>query len=82
MGKSYHRGKSKSWTKVFQNSFKDLCDGILKKFDGGVVIRPKCCNRGARICIYVLIVVTLLFSGLGFYSWIILGMLILVLQFV
>lgn len=81
MSKSYKKKKSGSWTKVFQDTFQEFFCGLNKKMLF-VNSFPRACNKAARICIYTLIGVTLLFSGLGFYSWIILIMLIIVLQFV
>ena len=83
MGKSYYKKKKGSWTKIFQDGIKDIFDGIGKNISsGGPIFFKKCINPAARLVIFVLIVLTLFFSGLGFYSWIILIMLVLILQFV
>lgn len=82
MGKSYYKKNNKSWTKVFQDGFKDICDGIGKNIGKGGGFLKKCANPGARLCISILIILTLLLSGIGFYSWVILLMLVLILQFV
>ena len=44
--------------------------------------QPTCPNPKARICILILIGITLLFSGIGIYSWIIIIMLFIILSFV
>jgi len=83
MGKSYYKKKKGSWTKVFQEGIKDIFDGIGKKIgDGGPIFLKNCINPAARLIIFVLILLTLLLSGIGFYSWVILLMLVLILQFV
>ena len=83
MGKSYYKKKKGSWTKIFQDGIKDIFDGIGKNISsGGPMFFKKCINPAARLVIFVLIVLTLFFSGIGFYSWIILLMLVLILQFV
>lgn len=83
MGKSYYKKKKGSWTKVFQDGIKDIFDSIGKNINsGGPIFFKKCINPAARLVIFVLIVLTLFFSGIGFYSWIILLMLVLILQFV
>lgn len=83
MGKSYYsKRKGGSWGKVFQDGVKDIFEGIGKSFSKRVPVIRNCCNPAARICIFVLIAITLLFSGIGFYSWVILIMLVIILQFV
>ena len=83
MGKSYYKKKKGSWTKIFQDGIKDIFDSIGKNISsGGPMFFKKCINPAARLVIFVLIVLTLFFSGIGFYSWIILLMLVLILQFV
>lgn len=85
MGKnSYYKSSSKkSWSKDIRRAFRDITDSITKNISFRVNCGPNACGfTGARICIYSLIVLTLLFSGIGFYSWVIIGMLVLVLQFV
>jgi hypothetical protein len=71
--------KKTNWGKVFRQTIND----VLCYFKTTPKVpRPVCINPAARIFIYILMVVTLLFSGLGFYAWIILLMLIIILQFV
>ena len=83
MGKSYYKKKKGSWTKIFQDGIKDIFDSIGKNISsGGPMFFKKCINPAARLVIFVLIVLTLFFSGIGVYSWIILLMLVLILQFV
>lgn len=81
MSKSYHKKKKGSWSKVFQDTFQEFFCSLNKRITC-MPIMPRMYNIAARICIYVLMGITLLFSGLGFYSWVILIMLIIVLQFV
>lgn len=84
MGKNnYYRSNKKSWSKDLRRAFRDLTDSIIKNIACRTSCGPNVCgSNGARWCIYALIVLTLLFSGIGFYSWVIIGMLCLVLQFV
>ena len=83
MGKSYYKKKSNSWTKVFQDGVKDIFNGIGKNISSGrFFIVNSNCNPAARVCIFVLIGLTLLFSGLGLYTCLILIMLLIILQFV
>lgn len=80
VSKYYYRKKKNPWTKVLQDTFKELVHGINKR-----IITSKCTskseNTAAKICVIVLIVLTLLFSGISFYSWVILIMLIVIFQF-
>lgn len=80
VSKYYYRKKKSPWTKVLQDTFKELVHGINKR-----IITSKCTskseNTAAKICVIVLIVLTLLFSGISFYSWVILIMLIIIFQF-
>ena len=80
MGKKKYYGSytKKNWNKDIRRAIRDITDSVVKN----ISLRSDCGSTGARICIYSLIVLTLLFSGVGFYSWIIIGMLCLVLQFV
>lgn len=71
--------KKTNWGKVFRQTVNDI---VCNFKTSPRPPRPVCRNQAARICIYVLMGVTVLFSGVGFYSWIILLMLIIVLQFV
>jgi len=71
--------KKTNWGKVFRQTVNDIVCSL--KFSPKPP-RPVCPNQSARICIYVLMGVTLLFSGLGFYSWLILIMLLIILKFV
>lgn len=83
MGKSYYKKKKGSWTKIFQDGFKDIFNGIGKNISsGGPIFFKNCVNPAARLIIFILLIVTLLLSGIGFYSWVILLMLVLILQFV
>lgn len=83
MSKSYYKKKKGSWTKVFQEGIKDIFDGIGKNISsGGPIFFKNCINPGARLVIFILLILTLLLSGIGFYTWIILLMLVLILQFV
>lgn len=73
--------KKTDWGKVFRQTVNDIvCN--FKACPRPPRPRPVCRNQAARICIYILMGVTILFSGVGFYSWIILVMLIIILQFV
>lgn len=83
MGKnSYYKNCNKNWSKDIRKAIKEITDSVVKN----ICCRTNCeqntsgFNAG-KCCIYVLIVLTLLFSGIGFYSWVIIGMLCLVLQF-
>lgn len=84
MGRNrYSKSYGKNWTKDIRRSIRDITDSVIVNISTKGVCRPNSCEfTGARICIYSLIALTLLFSGIGFYSWIIIGMLCLVLQFV
>ena len=83
MGKSYYKKKKGSWTKVFQEGIKNIFDNIGKNINsGGPIFFKNCINPTARLVIFILLILTLLLSGIGFYSWVILLMLVLILQFV
>ena len=83
MSKSYYKKKKGSWAKVFQDGIKDIFDGIGKNISsGGPIFFKNCINPAARLVIFILLIVTLLLSGIGFYTWIILLLLVLILQFV
>ena len=85
MGKKSYYGtcKKKSWDKNIKKAIRDITDSVVSKIAFRSVLDQNACeSAGARYCIYTLIIITLLFSGVGFYSWIIIGMLCLVLQFV
>lgn len=78
----YNKSYTKSWTKEIRKSIQNITDAVIKNISCRPVCAPNNCGfTGAKCCIYVLIVLTLLFSGIGFYSWVIIGMLFLVLQF-
>lgn len=81
---SYTRSNKHKWSKDIKKAIRDITDAVVKNISFRAACAPNICevNRAAKICIYSLIVLTLLFSGIGFYSWIIIGMLCLVLQFV
>lgn len=72
--------KKTDWGKVFKETVNDIICAI--KTPSNKPRAPKCPNPAARICILVLMGITLLFSGIGIYSWIILIMLFIVLNFV
>jgi|BioPla2DNA2_1021312.scaffolds.fasta_scaffold00043_30 small-conductance mechanosensitive channel len=80
VSKYYYKKKKSSWTKVLQDTFKEFVHGINKRIISGKCT-PKSENTAAKICVIVLMVLTLLFSGIGFYSWVILIMLIIIFQF-
>ncbi|WP_300382972.1 hypothetical protein [Clostridium sp.] len=82
MSNNYYKKKKSSWTKVFQNSFEELTKGFTRNIGKGATFFVNCRNSAARTCIFILMGVTLLFSGIGFYSWVILVMLLIILQFV
>jgi len=81
---TYTKSSKKGWSKDIKKAIRDITDSVVKNIAARSACKPNVCvfNGAARICIYSLIVVTLLFSGIGFYSWVIIGMLCLVLQFV
>jgi len=87
MSKYYYKKKKNSWEKVFQDTVKEFSKSINKMFRKGSInanYNINTCNNNsgaAKVCVITLIVITLLFSGIGFYSWIILGMLCIILQF-
>ncbi|MGL5353452.1 MAG: hypothetical protein ACRDA5_09000 [Clostridium sp.] len=84
MGRNrYSKSYGKNWTKDIRRAIKDITDSVVVNVASRGSCKPNSCEcTGAKICIYSLIVLTLLFSGIGFYSWVIIGMLCLVLQFV
>ncbi|MGL5380810.1 hypothetical protein [Clostridium sp.] len=83
MGNKYHKKKSSNWSKVFQETFRDASETIINNFKRNCNnCVPVFFNPIARLVVYGLILITLLFSGIGFYTWIILGMLIIILQFI
>lgn len=81
--KSYSKNYKKNWSKDIRRAIRDITESVVGNISSRSVCNNNSCEfTGARICIYSLIVLTLLFSGIGFYSWVIIGMLCLVLQFV
>ncbi|MBC5631126.1 hypothetical protein H8S20_20105 [Clostridium sp. NSJ-6] len=72
--------KKTDWGKVFRETVNDIICAI--KTPSAKPRQPSCPNPAARLCIFVLIGITLLFSGIGIYSWIILIMLFIILYFV
>ena len=72
--------KKTDWGKVFRATVNDIICAI--KTPSNKPKQPTCPNPKARICILILIGITLLFSGIGIYSWIIIIMLIIILSFV
>ena len=72
--------KKTDWGKVFRATVNDIICAI--KTPSSKPKQPNCPNPKARICILILIGITLLFSGIGIYSWIIIIMLFIILSFV
>lgn len=72
--------KKTDWGKVFRATVNDIICAI--KTHSNKPKQPTCPNPKARICILILIGITLLFSGIGIYSWIIIIMLFIILSFV
>lgn len=72
--------KKTDWGKVFRETVNDIICAI--KTPSAKPKQPNCPNPAARLCIFVLIGITLLFSGISIYSWIILIMLLIILYFV
>ena len=72
--------KKTDWEKVIRDTVSQIICAIKTPSP-----RPKqtnCPNPRARICILILMGITLLFSGIGIYSWIIIIMLFIILTFV
>ncbi|ATD54719.1 hypothetical protein [Clostridium chauvoei] len=78
----YHKKKGNDWAKFFKKTIKDFSDNVSRNIGNSLNCRNNFCCIQARICIFVLMILTLLFSGIGFYSWLILAILLIVLQFV
>lgn len=72
--------KKTDWGKVFRATVNDIICAI--KTPSNKPKQPTSPNPKARICILILIGITLLFSGIGIYSWIIIIMLFIILSFV
>ena len=72
--------KKTDWGKVDRETVNDINCAI--KTPSSKPKQPNCPNPKARICILILIGITLLFSGIGIYSWIIIIMLFIILSFV
>lgn len=72
--------KKTDWGKVVRKTVNDIICAI--KTPSSKPKQPNCPNPKARICILILIGITLLFSGIGIYSWIIIIMLFIILSFV
>ena len=72
--------KKTDWGKVFRETVNDII--CASKSPSAKPKQPNCPNPRARLCILILIGITLLFSGIGIYSWIIIIMLFLILTFV
>ena len=72
--------KKTDWGKVFRETVNDIICAI--KSPSAKPKQPNCPNPRARLCILILIGITLLFSGIGIYSGIIIIMLFLILTFV
>lgn len=69
--------KKTDWGRVVRDTVNDIICAIKSTPKA-----PCTPNPGARICVLILIVLTLLFSGIGIYSWIIIIMLFIILQFI
>lgn len=72
--------KKTDWGKVFRETVNDIICAVKTPSN-----KPKSCkspNPAARLCILILMGLTILFSGISIYSWIILIMLFIVLNFV
>ena len=72
--------KKTDWGKVVRETVNDIICAI--KTPSSKPKQPNCPNPKARICILILIGITLLFSGIGIYSWIIIIKLFIILSFV
>ena len=72
--------KKTDWGKVFRETVNDIICAI--KSPSAKPKQPNCPNPRACLCRLILIGITLLFSGIGIYSWIIIIMLFLILTFV
>ena len=72
--------KKTDWGKVIRDTVDQIICAI--KTPSSRPKQPNCPNPKARICILILMVITLLFSGIGIYSWIIIIMLFIILSFV
>ena len=72
--------KKTDWGKVVRETVNDIICAI--KTPSSKPKQPNCPNPKALICILILIGITLLFSGIGIYSWIIIIMLFIILSFV
>lgn len=72
--------KKTDWGKVFRETVNDIICAI--KTPSAKPKQPNYPNPAARLCIFVLIGITLLFSGVSIYTWIILIMLFIILHFV
>ena len=68
--------KKTDWGKVVRDTVNDVICAI--KNSPKVPSTP---NPRARICVLVLMILTLLLSGISFYSWLII-MLFIILQFI
>lgn len=73
-------GKKTNWGKVCREIVNDIICAV--KSPSNKPKQPICPNPAARLCILGLMALTLLFSGIGIYSWIIIIMLFIVLRFV
>lgn len=72
--------KKTDWEKVIRDTVSQIICAI--KTPSPRPKQPNCPNPRARICILILMGITLLFSGIGIYSWIIIIMLFIILTFV
>lgn len=72
--------KKTDWGKVFRDTVNDIICAV--KTPSAKPKQMSCPNPKARFCILILMGITLLFSGIGIYSWIIIIMLFIILTFV
>ena len=72
--------KKTDWGKVIRETINDVV--CIIRTTPSKPKQPVCPNQAARVCILVLMGVTLLFSGIGIFSWIILIMLFIISRFV
>lgn len=77
-----YKSKPTNWGKVFRKTVNDVTNGVLNYKNSRGPTQPNCPNPAARLCIFVLIGITLLFSGISIFAWIIILMLLIVLRFV
>ena len=69
--------KKTDWGKVVRDTVNDVICAIKNSPK-----LPSTPNPRAHICVLVLMILTLLLSGISFYSWLIIIMLFIILQFI